>query len=109
VKAHLGESRVCMRMATALRFSRMSTTSYWTPSIAVYIVQHAFDFDLSDGGPGQRGQQHSAQGIAQRVTKAAFERFDHDTSMARRHGLYFDDPRLQNSLIDPCMDITYVN
>src|SRR5580698_5547059 len=29
-------SRVCMRMATALRFSRMSTTSSCTPSIAVY-------------------------------------------------------------------------
>src|SRR5258708_1206645 len=59
------------------------------------LVEHAFDFDFSNGGARQRGQQHAAQGIAQRVTKAAFERFDHDTRMARRHGLYFDDPRLQ--------------
>src|SRR6267154_298167 len=63
------------------------------------LVEHTFDFDFSNGGARQRGQQYAAQGIAQRVTKAAFERFDHDTRMARRHGLYFDDPRLQK-LID---------
>jgi len=84
-----------MRMATALRFSRMSTTSSWTPLDRGVFVQHAFDFDFSDGGARQRGQQYAAQCIAQGVTKAAFERFDHDTRMARRHGLYFDDPRLQ--------------
>ena len=59
------------------------------------LVQHAFDLDLGDGGSRQGGQQHAAQGIAQRMTEAAFERFDHDTRMARRHGLNLDDPRLQ--------------
>src|SRR6266403_5375030 len=63
------------------------------------LVEHTFDFDFSDGGARQRGQQYAAQGIAQRVTEAEFERFDHETRMARRHGLYFDDPRLQK-LID---------
>ena len=59
------------------------------------FVQHAFDLDLCDRGARQRGQQHPAQRIAQGVTEAAFERFDHDTRMARRHGLYLDDPGLQ--------------
>ncbi len=63
------------------------------------LVQHAFDFDFRDGRPRQGGQQHAPQGVPQRVTKAAFKRFDHDTRMSRRHGLYLDDPGLQK-LID---------
>ena len=47
------------------------------------LMQHAFDFDLGDGGARQRRQQHPAQGIAQRVTEAALERFDHDARMTR--------------------------
>ncbi len=58
------------------------------------FVQHAFDLDLGDGCARQRGQQHAPQRVAQGVTKTPFERFDHDARMARRHRLYFDDPRL---------------
>ena len=59
------------------------------------LVQYAFDFDFGDRGAGQRRQQYAPQRIAQRVAEAALKRFDHDSRMARRHGLYLNHPRLQ--------------
>ena len=59
------------------------------------LMQHAFDGHFRDCRSRQGRQQHAAQGIAQRVTETAFKRFDHNARMAGRHGMYFDDPRLQ--------------
>ena len=41
-------------------------------------MQHAFDLNTGDGGALQRGQQDAAQGVAQRQTEAAFQRFSND-------------------------------
>ncbi len=56
-------SRVCMRIATALRFSRTSTTSSCTPSMLVYRAAR-FDLHLGDRRTRHRGQQHATQRVA---------------------------------------------
>ena len=43
------------------------------------LMLHAIDLDGSGLGAVQRGQQHAAQGIAQRVAIAALERLDGKT------------------------------
>src|SRR6185503_3322592 len=46
---------------------------------------------------GHRGQQHTAQGIAQRVAVAALERLHRHFGVRRRQVLHIDDARLEES------------
>ena len=59
------------------------------------LVQHAFDLDLGDRGARHGRQQHTTQGVAERVAEAPLERLDDDARLARSRGLHLDYTRLQ--------------
>src|SRR6185437_4561740 len=65
------------------------------PLDAGVLVQYPIDLDLGDRRTGHGGQQHSPQGIAQRMTEAALEGLDDHTRLTGRDRLHLDDARLQ--------------
>ena len=85
----LGPS-ACMRRASCLMFSTMSTTSSRTPSMRGELVHDAVDLDGGDGGALQRRQQHAAQGVAERHAEAALERLGDHARLALRVGAGLD-------------------
>ena len=42
----------------------------------------AFNADAGNGNAGQRAQQHTAQGVAQRLAKAMLKRLDDELAVA---------------------------
>ena len=85
----LGPSE-CMRSASCLMFRMMSTTSSRHALHGGELVHHAVDLHRGDGRALQRGQQHTAQGIAERHAEAAFQRFGHHARLALAVGAEFD-------------------
>ena len=106
VQPQLGVSRECMRSATSLRFSRMSTTSSCTPSMLVYSCSTPA-ISTSVWRARHRGQQHAPQRVAQRMAEAALERLDHHARLARGDRLHLDHAGLQKSVTVPCMHVTF--
>jgi len=59
------------------------------------FVQYTFDFCLDDGTTRHRGQQDTAQGVAQRVPETALQRLQRDFRVAIVDSLYIDNTRLE--------------
>src|ERR1700733_7658737 len=73
------------------------------------LVQHALDLDLGDRRPRQGGQQHPAQRIAERVAEPRSNGSITMRAWRGDTGCTLTTRGFKNSLIDPCMDFTYVD
>jgi hypothetical protein len=58
-------------------------------------VQHALHLGLDDGAAGHRGQQDTAQRVAERVAEAALQRLEGNPRVTGPERLHVDDARLQ--------------
>ena len=59
------------------------------------LVRDALDADAGDRGAGQRGEQHTAQRVAERVAETAIERLDRERAAVFFDGLAGDSGDLE--------------
>jgi len=59
------------------------------------LMQDAVDPEAPDGGAAERGEQHPAQRVAERVAEAPLERLDDDARLAGRERAHLHHARLE--------------
>src|SRR5262245_15049385 len=100
------ESRVCISIAIALRFSRMSTTSSWTPSMLVYSWSTP---SISTSVTAQPGIEESSTRLSALPRVWPKPRSKGSITMRAERApvsLTLTERGLRNSVAVPCMGIT---
>src|SRR6202521_4510463 len=102
-------SRVCMRIATAFKFSRMSTTSSCTPSMAVYSCSTPSISISVIAAPGKEDSSTRRSALPRVWPKPRSNGSITMRAWRGDTGCTLTTRGFKNSLIDPCMDFTYVD
>src|SRR5580658_10432303 len=97
-------SRVCMRMATALRFSRMSTTSSCTPSIAVYSWSTPSISISVIAAPGKNDSSTRRKALPRVCPKPRSNGSITIRAWRVDTGCTLTTRGFKNSVMDPCME-----
>jgi hypothetical protein len=98
-----------MRIATAFKLSKMSTTSSCTPSIAVYSCSTPSISISVIAAPGSEDNNTRRSALPSVWPKPRSNGSITIRACLGEIGCTFTTRGFKNSLIDPCMDITYVD